>query len=456
MSNIMGELVQFTLDAKYADLPEPVVHTTKNLLLDSIGCALAGITTDPGKMAITLAAMLGGTPECSIIGTRDKVSITNAVLANGQLLNALDFDTVMAGGHTPPYIIPTELAMAERLNASGKDLILATALGFELAARVASATPPAMQFVGQDKTFRYAQREGYAKANFGAAAGAGKLLGLNSRQMTNALAAAGHLSQVLTWSRGNYSMPRNLSKYGFPGWQNTGAIIAVLLAEMGFMGDVNLLDDPEHGFAEFCGYEGWKPEKITEGLGKTWSFTEVRYKPYACCTSLHRCIDCFYELIQKYNLHPEEIERVTASTSPTVDAVLFTNRELNNIVDLQFGMPYVLAMAAYGEKTGVDWQDWNKLTDPKIREFAKKVNLKGDPNYGEKQLSKVEVIARGQTFKTELAGYTAKLTDLQLVEKFRHNASRNLTQDKIKKAVESFSELENSPRVSQLISAITL
>jgi 2-methylcitrate dehydratase PrpD len=456
MSNIMAELVKFTLDTKFEDLPEPIVRITKNLLLDSIGCALAGITTDPGKMVISLATMLGGKPECSIIGTGEKVSITNAVLANGQLLNTLDFDTVMAGGHTPPYIIPTELAMAERLDGSGRDLILATALGFELAARVANATPPAMQFVGQDKTFRYAQREGYAKSNFGAAAGAAKLLGLNSRQMTNALANAGHLSQVLTWSRGNYAMPRNLSKYGFPGWQNTGAIIAVLLAEKGFMGDVNLLDDAEHGFAEFCGYEGWKPEKITEGLGKTWSFAEVRFKPYACCTSLHRCIDCFYELIRKYNLHPEEIERVNASTSPTVDAVLFTNRELNNIVDLQFGLPYVLAMVAYGEKTGVDWQDWNKLTDPKIIEFAKKVNLKGDPAYGEKQLSKVEVVARGQTFKTELPGHTSKLNEQQLVEKFRHNASRSLTQDKINKAVEAFLALETTPKVSQLIATITL
>jgi len=451
----MGELVNFILDTKFEVLPDPVVHTTKKLLLDSIGCALAGITTDPGKMAISLAKMLGGTPECSIIGTADKVSITNAVLANGQLVNALDFDTVMAGGHTPPYIIPTELAMAERTNASGKDFILATALGFEIAARAANATPPAMQFVGKDKTFKYAKREGYAKANFGAAAGASKLLGLNYSQMTNALALAGHLSQVLTWSRGNYSIPRNLSKYGFPGWQNTGAVIAVLLAKMGYMGDVTLLDDAEHGFGEFCGYDSWNPEKIIENLGKEWSFAEVRFKPYACCTSLHRCIDCFYELVQKHNLHPEEIERVTASTSPTVDAVLFTSRELNNIVDLQFGMPYVLAMVAYGEKTGVDWQDWNKLTDPKIVKFAEKVTLKGDPSYGDHQLSKVEIVARGQTFRTELAGRTAKLTDQQLIEKFRHNASRNLTRGKIDGALNTILDMEKVENIKNLISQIT-
>jgi len=74
----------------------------------------------------------------------------------------------------PPISFLTVLAMAERMGATGKDTILAVALGFEIAARVAAATPPAMQFVGKEKKFRYTRREGYAKTNFGAAAGAGK------------------------------------------------------------------------------------------------------------------------------------------------------------------------------------------------------------------------------------------------------------------------------------------
>jgi 2-methylcitrate dehydratase PrpD len=456
MSDIIGELARFTLETKYTDLPEPIVHTTKYLLLDSIGCALAGITTDPGKMVISLTRMLGGTRECSVLGTGDKTSVTNAAFANGQLVNILDFDTVMAGGHTPPYIIPTELAMAERADASGKDLLLATALGFEVAARISNATPMGMQFVGKEKRFQYAKREGYAKTNFGAAAGAGRLAGLNEKQMVDALSLAGHLSQILTWTRGNYCLHRNMTKYGFPGWQNTGAIIAVFLAQMGLMGDTDLLDDETHGFAEFAGYEGWDSAKITQALGKTWSFADVRFKPYACCTMLHRCIDCLYKLIQDHNLHPEEMESINAYASPTVESMLFTSRELNNIVDLQFGMPYVLAMVAYGEKTGVDWQDWNKLTDPKILKFAEKVTLTSNPNFAENQLSIVEVKARGQTFRQELPSFTARVPDADLIVKFRHNAARILTQEKIDKAVKIFLNLEETPKVSELISALTL
>ena len=456
MSDIIGELARFTLNTKYEDLPEPVVHTTKYLLLDSIGCALAAITTDPGKMFISLVKTMGGTPECSVLGTGDKTSVTNAVLANGQLVNTLDFDTVMPGGHAPPYIVPTELAMAERMDASGKDLILASALAFEVAASISKATPMGMQFVGKERRFKYATREGYAKTNFGAAAGAGRLAGLNEKQMVDALSLAGHLSQVLTWTRGNYSIHRNLTKYGFPGWQNTGAIIAVLMAQMGMMGDTDLLDDVVHGFREFCGYDGWEPEKVTQDLGKSWSFADARFKPYACCTMLHRCIDCLYELIRDHNLHPEEMESITAYASPTVESLLFTSREMNNIVDLQFGLPYVFAMVAYGEKTGVDWQDWNKLTDPKIKKFADKVTLKGNPKFGENQLSIVEVKARGQVFRQEMPSFTTRLPDSELVAKFRHNAARVLTQEKIDKAVNIFLTLEETPKVSELMSALTL
>src|SRR5512139_2253029 len=92
---------KFVVSAKWQDLPNPVVHETKRLLLDSIGCGLTGISVDPGKMIIALARRLGGPAEASIIGVGDKVSVSAAVLANGQLINATDFDAFAGGGHGP-------------------------------------------------------------------------------------------------------------------------------------------------------------------------------------------------------------------------------------------------------------------------------------------------------------------------------------------------------------------
>ena len=376
MGKIIDELAKFIVDTKYEDLPEPVVHETKNLIMDSIGNGLASITTDPAKIFISLAKELGGPPESSIIGTALKVSCTNAVLANGQLFNTLDFDTVMPGGHAPPYIIPTQMAISELADATGKDLILACALGFEIAARIARATPPGM-FFDAGKHFHLGPRDGFAKTNIGAAAGVGKLLKLSQKQMVDALANAGHLSQVLTWTRGNYSLSRNMMKYGVPGWQNTGAIIAVRLAQMGLEGDTELFDDAENGFGEFCGYASFSKEKILPGLGQTWDFIKVNYKKYACCTMLQAPIEIFSTIMQQNKLRVEDIEAVNILANPTVESLLFTSRELKNISDIQFGMHYVIALTAYGYKTGIEWQDWDIVTDPKITEFSKKVSFKG-------------------------------------------------------------------------------
>lgn len=455
MGRIIQELARFTVETKYEDLPERVVHEAKKLLMDSVGDGLAGITTDPAKMAISLAKSMGGPPECSIIGTGHKVACTNAVLANGQLINSLDFDTVMAGGHAPAYIVPTVLAMAERGGASGKDLIMAAALGFEVAARIERATPPGM-FFNADKHFQFQPREGYAKTNIGAAAGAARLLNLNQQQMIHALASSAHMSQVLTWSRGNFSPSRDMLKYGVPGWQNTGAVIAALWAQMGFIGDVEIFDDAEHGFGEVCGYSSWNPEKILPGLGETWDFLRVPYKKYACCTMLHVPLEVFYGIMKKYNLRPEDIESINILTSPTVESSLFTSRELNHPADVQFGMPYVMALAAYGYKTGIEWQDWDIVTEPKIIEFASKVSFKAHPEYGTRPVTTVEVKAKGQTYQDEMVGRLPKLTDQQVIEKYRHNASRALTLKKIEGSTKAFLGLENLPKASDLISQIIL
>ena len=461
MSNLTQELASFTVDTKYDDLPAIAVHEAKFLLLDSIGCALAGITSDPGKMAIALARRLGGPPESSIIGVGDKVSCSNAVFANGQLINTPDYDALMPGGHAPPYIVPPVLAMAESTGGSGMDLILATALGFEVSARVGSGAQSASPT--GTRAFRWSDRQGYAHCNFGAAAGAGKLLKLDRDKMTHALGIAGHLCQVLTWVRYSFSEHRPMTKYGVPGWQNTGGVMAVLLAEMGYMGDTTIFEPPEHGFWKFCGYDEWHPERVMEGSGETWLFTRVNYKPYPCCRVLHPALECLRSIMDQNNLMPEDIDSVRAFLPKPVEAPCFTNRELTNIVDVQFGLPYVLAIIAHGVMTGAEWQDLDAVREPKILEFAEKVSLQVHPETEKKpQLTTIEVIAKGKTFKEERTlprGASAEglqMTDDELMEKFSHNASRILTQDKIKGAVKVLLELEKVENISELIKQITL
>ncbi len=466
MSNLAEEFANFAVNSRFEDLPPAIVHESKRLLLDSIGCALGGIRTAPGEMAIKLAKRLGGPQESSIIGVKGKVSCSGAALANGQLINALDYDAVTAGGHEPPYIVAGVLAMAESADASGKDLILANALGFEISARVLNATRQVSPAGRQG--LKRQDRQGYANCNFGVAAGAGRLLKLDTERMINALGLAGHMCQVLTWQRFNYSTTiygtRPMSKYGMPGWQNTGGITAALLAEIGYMGDALVFDDKE-GFWKFAGYSAWNPEIARQDLGKVWSFEDSPYKPYPSCGVLHCAVDCFLEVMEKNHLRPEDIEKVTVlrgGASPPGSPGPIKGQELTNVVDFQFSLPYILGVVAYGVKIGPEWQDMDKMKDPKVLNFAQKVTLQANTESAKRPLSNiVEVVAKGKTFKAEKTkplygrGGEKQLNDEQLAAKFRENAARILAREKIDRAIDSLLNLEKVNSTVQLMEHVT-
>lgn len=448
-------LAKFAVETKWEDLPPKVISDTKLFLMDSIGCGLGGITTDPGKMIIALAKRLGGTPESSIIGVKGKVSCVNAVLANGQLINALDWEALT--GHTPPYIVPPALAMAEVYDVSGQDLILATAIALEISARVNAALAAGGFVIGQDGRVQWPDRQGYANLNFGVAAAAGKLMKLNQEQMVNAMGIAGHLSQVLTWVRYTFQESRAMTKYGMPGWQNTGGVMAALLAEMGFMGDTTIFDAKE-GFWKFVGYVGgWHPERMLKGIGKDWMFfKKILFKPFPSCRMFQTETEIFLHIMEQNQLKAEEIESVKIYGHPTLLEPAFTSRELNSIVDINFSPAYTIAMAAHGIPKGVDWQDMEVARTPRISNFAKKVSYTGHPEFREKQLSKVEVAARGQIFKEERPFNSLyEMTEPELVEKYKHNASKILTQNQIEGSLKSFLSLESLPKVSRLAAQIT-
>jgi 2-methylcitrate dehydratase PrpD len=470
VNNLSQELANFVVATNWEDLPSSVVRDVKYLLLDTIGCALAAIITDKGKMVIALARRMGGTAESSIIGMGDKISCISAAMANGELMSTVDYDVVMPGGHTTTFIIPPSLALAESVKASGKDLILANAIGYEISARISGAISRPLSGFDGPELDRYSifGRSGQALNNFGAAAGAGKILKLDRDKMLNALGIAGHLCQVLTTDRFTDSPKRPLNKYAAPGWQDTGAVMAALWAEMGYSGDTTVLN-PENGFWKFCGYADWHAEKAAEGLGKAWTFNNIKYKRYPCCGMLHTALDCLYSIIDQNNLLPEEIQSIKAFCHPTVEFPAFTNREVANIVDAQFNAAYVFAAAANKVRIGIEWQEADAMTNPKILEFMKKITCQAHPNFGKvrqkdytSDLSKVEVAARGKKFTEEkthfkwATGANTQITEAELVEKFKHNASRILTQNKANEAVNAILNLENLDNVTELTKIVTL
>src|SRR6478736_2062823 len=119
-SPVTDAFVGFAAKLRYDDAPADVVHACKRLVLDTLGCALAGWETDKGRLAAGLMRELGGEPKALVIGTKPRISATNAAFANAELTNGLDYDAIP---HLPPVVVPPLLAAAEAGGKSGRDLI---------------------------------------------------------------------------------------------------------------------------------------------------------------------------------------------------------------------------------------------------------------------------------------------------------------------------------------------
>ena len=471
MSEVTRELAKFATETKWGDLPESIVQETKQVIMEHLGTALAALSTDKGKMMVALGKRQGGQPESSIIGMGDKVSSATATLVNGELSITLDYHDIIAGGHDGTYVIPPILAIAESVGASGKDLILATALGLEISARLSRGVGRHNITREDVERQRTAARglTGNAYSNFGAAAGAGRLMSLGLEKTLHAMGLASHLTMVLSYSRWGAGGHKYMAKYGVPGWQATGAVTAVLLAEMGYTGDTTVLDDVKSGFTNFVGYPNYYPELVTEDLGNSWVYNQkLHYKPYPCCGAFHSVLDCVYNIIEPNKLKPEEIESVKVTGAGAM------SNDLSSISAAQFNMPYNVAVAIHGVRRGVEWVDPDTMKNPAILKFIEKITSQApqpgqaaQPNRGTEndpkaRPARVEIVARGKTFANEIKyrrGDTftdVAWTEKEIVNKFKHNAERILTKSKIERAVNILTKLEKLDNVSNLMPEITL
>jgi 2-methylcitrate dehydratase PrpD len=467
---IVQQLADFALKTRWEDLPPSIVQETKMILMDSIGCAVVATQTDKGKINLSLAKRFGGTPEASVFGSSYKVALSTATMINGELLYTPDYISMIASGNEPSYVLPAILAMAESTGASGKELILATAIGLEISTRLARATLRQMidpKEVKPVPVLHKLKRDGNAYSNFGAAAGAGRLAQLDRIQLAHAMGIAGHLCIVMTHGRYGSAGQRWSLKYGAPGFQSIGALTAVLYAQMGYTGDLTQLDDAENGFWYMAGYLNWYPKHLTEDLGHKWLYNyRMQYKPYPTCSVWHGVVDCVYEIMEKNKLTPEEIESVKAYAMVPMDHPLYGNKTIKAIEDAQFNARYIISVAAHRIKIGIDWLDPETINNPEIQRFMDKVTWDEyhtpSPRNPSVVPAKVEIAARGQKFYAERdnphgrVGTESAMTQDELVAKFRHNAIRVLTQGKIDRAVKNFLKLEEVQNIEQVIKEVTL
>ena len=372
MKEYTRELVGFLRSLQANDLPAEVLDRARYFLLDYLGCAIRG-SREPSSGAIQRMVQRIGANGCStIIGTRVRTIPTLAAMANGAASHAIEMDDTHSGGsiHLGATMYSAALALAETLpDISSETFLTAVVAGFEAAARIAMAVQPKEHYA---LGFHMTGTCGV----FGAAITASKLLGLTLDQTIAAVGIAGSMAAGSMEFLADGAWTKRLH----PGLAAQNGIQAALLAAEGYTGPLRILEGRDgflHGYSR-----NPLPERLTDGLGKSFEILHTAIKPHACCRYMQGPIDAVLAILGEHNVDPGEIERIEVAVLEAGWGIVAEPRDKKfhpeSVVDMQFSMPFGAAVAALDGAAGLDQFTSEKARSPQVRELMNKVALVKD------------------------------------------------------------------------------
>ena len=369
---ITMKLAEFSANLNYEDLSPKVVDWAKYLCLDFAGVTLNGSTTDSAKAVVKTIENLNRPGPSTIVGTPMRTLPEYAALANGIAFHSIELDDVNNESSLHPGVVayPTAVAMADVVPTDGKSFITSVVAGYDVMVRLGRALKPAEHYG------RGFHPTGTCGA-FGAAAVAGRLLGLKGDSFAHALGIAG--SQ--TAGSMEYLAQGAWTKRFHPGWASHSGILAALFAQSGFTGPTTILEG-ENGFLRAYSDDA-DPNEVSRGLGEEFLITQTGIKPHACCRYNQGPIDCLLEMRQTHNLQPEEVKDVRVGVlSAGMGLVAYPEEQKRNpisTVDMQFSMPFSAAVAiAYGKASLSEYSP-GVPEQPVIKDLMSKVKCVTDP-----------------------------------------------------------------------------
>src|SRR5712671_658292 len=299
---VTDRLAEFIVGSRWQDIPPPVRREAMRSILNFVGCALGGSQDAAVLLAAGVLRPYFGPAQAGVFGRRERPDALHAAFLNAVTANVLEYDDT----HLPTVIHPAApvapglFALAEQRRVSGRELLHAFILGVEAECRIGKAVMPTHYRRGWHITATC--------GIFGAAAAAGKLLGLDRRQMIWALGHAATQSAGLVESLGSMSKSIGVGNAAKNG------LAAALFARSDFTAAERAIEG-RYGFAPVTS-DSVDLSKITDGLGESWEILANAYKPYPCGVVLFPVIDACLELRQRHNPMPDRIERIVVRGHP--------------------------------------------------------------------------------------------------------------------------------------------
>jgi len=454
-------LAQYVSDSKYSDLPPESIDVIKKVVLTVMGTTLAGATAEGCEAIVSQVKEWGGKEEATILVHGGKVPACNAVMANSFMARALDFcDAMSPGIHIGSSAVPVALASAELAGGcSGKAFLAALVLGTEIAARINSVS----DYDGFDPT-------GVCSI-FAATAVAGKILGLNPRQMLHALA--------LAFNRAGGSFQSNidgaLAVRAIQGFVSQGGLVCAQLAGRGITGPENFIEGT-YGYLHLYGKDRYLPQMVTAELGQRFETNKTIFKKYPSCGCTLASTDAILDLVREIDLTPDNVTRVEIRVSPYAYKLAGHQFELgdNPKVNAQFSIQYCVANGLLRRNSALHHFDEVHVTDDKVLELVRKVYVFADPSLGNPETQdgststhlsvRMKVVTKeGSIYHKDVdiprGNPKNPLADEEHMERFHdcvHYADKRVPKPNIDKIVSLIARLEKVEDVRNLIPLLLL
>ena len=447
MGQAIEDLAHFVAGTPWEAIPKSVCEHAKLVVLDTIGVILAGsVQPEVASVRARLTATGGHGATIYAPGAPTSYPRTAAFL-NGLAGRSIE----LCEGHR--YVscqgavqaLPTALACAERLQRSGREALAALIFGYEVAARI-----------GAGLTARPLAHQNGQAPLLGAVGAGARVHGLSGDQTSLAL----RLGAILILTPGYTNAVAGATALNVAGGMSGFA--GVLAPELALAGVAAQPDAIEEAFAELVG-DGFRPEAVTDELGRRWEITRNYFRLRACCNPIYSALDALEDILTECKPRPEDIARIDVATYRF--AANMREPDPVNYFAAKYSLPHAAAALLVRGNAGYHAFTEEAVRDPAIAAIRRRVTVREDPalNAGVPRLKPARVTVtftdgRQVTRLRESArgDFRDPYRDDEVRAKFRELAGVALSPRAVTRVEELVDRLDELPRLSDLVGALTL
>ena len=365
MKNATEQIARFIANTRYDDIPRHVVDANRTIILDGVANVLAGSTQPVLEYIRRYVDRLGGRPECTVVGASFRTNPPLAAFANGAAMHVLDYEPQgIPSTHGTSTLLPGILALAEVNGASGKSVLTAFAVGWEIQQRIAMAARNA-----QSRPFHPPGIYGPPAA----AAGCAKLLGLDEHKVRMALGIGASRTGALFANNGT------MTKSTHPGNAARMGTEAVMLAADGFTANDSIFEGVR-GYVETLFGDEFEWHALLDGLGEEWNLARHGFniKRYPAQIHMQWATESVVLLREKHGIRADDVEWLELEVSSRRPGL--SRPAPATGLDGKFSFEYCAAVALTQDEVGIDsFSDPVRFSAP-VEAALRKIRLKPNPD----------------------------------------------------------------------------